>query len=69
MMLLAKPLIKWRADRSAYPGGPSVQKAAVEATPKPSTFPRARLDGTWNFSFSGLKTAVFRAHVVRRTGN
>ena len=47
-----------------YPGGPSVQKAAVEGDPKAFNFPRARLEGTWNFSFSGLKTAVLR--VVRQ---
>ncbi len=43
-----------------YPGGPSVQKAAVDGNPEAFAFPRARLDGTWNFSFSGLKTAVLR---------
>jgi len=43
-----------------YPGGPSIQKAAAEGDPDAFTFPRARLDGTWNFSFSGLKTAVLR---------
>ncbi|MHC1739675.1 MAG: tRNA (adenosine(37)-N6)-threonylcarbamoyltransferase complex transferase subunit TsaD [Anaerolineaceae bacterium] len=43
-----------------YPGGPSVQKAATEGNPEAFTFPRSRLDGTWNFSFSGLKTAVLR---------
>ena len=43
-----------------YPGGPSVQKAATTGNPKAFTFPRARLDGTWNFSFSGLKTSVLR---------
>lgn len=43
-----------------YPGGPSVQKAASTGNPKAFTFPRARLDGTWNFSFSGLKTSVLR---------
>lgn len=47
----------------AYPGGPSIQKAAQEGDPEAFTFPRTRLDGTWNFSFSGLKTAVMR--VVR----
>ena len=47
-----------------YPGGPSVQKAAVAGDPKAFNFPRARLEGTWNFSFSGLKTAVLR--VVRQ---
>lgn len=46
-----------------YPGGPSIQKAAMLGDPKAFTFPRAKLDGTWNFSFSGLKTSVLR--VVR----
>ena len=44
----------------AYPGGPSIQKAAETGNPKAFIFPRARLEGTWNFSFSGLKTAVLR---------
>ncbi len=43
-----------------YPGGPSIQKAAEDGDPKAFTFPRARLNGTWDFSFSGLKTAVLR---------
>lgn len=43
-----------------YPGGPSVQKAAEQGNPQAFKFPRAWLDGTWNFSFSGLKTAVLR---------
>lgn len=47
-----------------YPGGPSIQKEAAEGDPKAFTFPRARMEGTWNFSFSGLKTAVLR--VVRQ---
>lgn len=46
-----------------YPGGPSIQKAAMLGDPKAFNFPRAKLDGTWNFSFSGLKTSVLR--VVR----
>lgn len=41
-----------------YPGGPSVQSAAEEGDSSRFKFPRARLEGTWNFSFSGLKTAV-----------
>ncbi len=44
-----------------YPGGPSIQKAAEGGNPQAFHFPRARLEGTWNFSFSGLKTAVLRA--------
>lgn len=43
-----------------YPGGPSIQKAARGGNPEAYNFPRARLEGTWNFSFSGLKTAVLR---------
>ena len=43
-----------------YPGGPSIQKAAEKGNPTAFNFPRARLEGTWNFSFSGLKTAVLR---------
>ncbi len=44
----------------SYPGGPAIQKAAEEGNPQRFNFPRAWLDGTWNFSFSGLKTAVLR---------
>ena len=43
-----------------YPGGPSVQKAAEDGDPSALKFPRAWLEGTWNFSFSGLKTAVLK---------
>ena len=43
-----------------YPGGPSIQKAAERGNALAFNFPRARLEGTWNFSFSGLKTAVLR---------
>jgi len=43
-----------------YPGGPAIQKAAEEGDPAAIHFPRAWLEGTWNFSFSGLKTAVLR---------
>jgi len=43
-----------------YPGGPSVQKAAEGGNPKAYTFPRARTDNAWDFSFSGIKTAVLR---------
>ena len=43
-----------------YPGGPSVQKAAEGGNPHAFNFPRAKLNEPWNFSFSGLKTAVLR---------
>jgi N6-L-threonylcarbamoyladenine synthase len=41
-----------------YPGGPSIQRAAESGDPARFRFPRARLEGTYDFSFSGLKTAV-----------
>ena len=41
-----------------YPGGPSIQKAAERGDPARFKFPRARLDSPYDFSFSGLKTAV-----------
>jgi len=43
-----------------YPGGPAIQAAAKGGDPEAFTFPRAWLEGTWDFSFSGLKTAVLR---------
>jgi N6-L-threonylcarbamoyladenine synthase len=42
-----------------YPGGPAISDAAVGATPS-GRLPRARTDGPYDFSFSGLKTAVLR---------
>jgi N6-L-threonylcarbamoyladenine synthase len=47
-----------------YPGGPSIQNAAEEGNPRAFTFPRAWLEDSWDFSFSGVKTAVLRE--VRR---
>ena len=44
-----------------YPGGPAIQKAAQEGNPNAFDFPRSWLDDSYNFSFSGLKTAVLRA--------
>ena len=43
-----------------YPGGPSIQETAENGNPKAFNFPRAWLEDTWDFSFSGLKTAVLR---------
>ena len=42
-----------------YPGGPAISSAAEGASPA-TRFPRARTDGRYDFSFSGLKTAVLR---------
>ncbi len=43
-----------------YPGGPAIQRAAEGGDPLRFNFPRAKLDTPWDFSFSGLKTAVLR---------
>lgn len=44
----------------AYPGGPAIQEAAEKGDPEAFNFPRAWLEDGWDFSFSGLKTAVLR---------
>ena len=41
-----------------YPGGPIIEKTAQSGNNAAFRFPRAWLEGTWDFSFSGLKTAV-----------
>ena len=42
----------------AYPGGPQVSKQALSGKRDAIHFPRPLLPGTWEFSFSGIKTAV-----------
>lgn len=42
-----------------YPGGPRLDKLAQEGNPKAYQLPEGKVDG-YNFSFSGLKTAVLR---------
>ena len=42
-----------------YPGGPKLDKLAQEGNPFAFKLPEAKVDG-YNFSFSGLKTAVLR---------
>ena len=43
-----------------YPGGPSIQKAAESAARHDARFPRAWLGDSYDFSFSGLKSAARR---------
>jgi N6-L-threonylcarbamoyladenine synthase len=43
-----------------YPGGPAIQKAAEGGNPTRFDFPRAMLKEGYDFSFSGVKTAVLR---------
>lgn len=50
-----------------YPGGPSISKAAEQGDPHAFKLPIAKLQGKYDFSFSGLKTAVLRA-VQREVG-
>lgn len=46
-----------------FPGGPHVARAAEQGGPSDLKLPRAWMPGTFDFSFSGLKTAVL--HTVR----
>ncbi|MFQ5614572.1 MAG: tRNA (adenosine(37)-N6)-threonylcarbamoyltransferase complex transferase subunit TsaD, partial [Anaerolineae bacterium] len=43
-----------------YPGGPAIEETAREGNPAAFKLPRARLGGSFDFSFSGLKTALLR---------
>lgn len=43
-----------------FPGGPAIDKAARLGNPNAYQFPRAVMEDGFNFSFSGLKTAVLR---------
>lgn len=48
-----------RAIQLGYPGGPKVEAKAKEGNPYAIAFPRAKIaDGPYDFSFSGLKSAV-----------
>lgn len=41
-----------------YPGGPEIERMAVGGNPEAMSFPVAKLDKNYEFSFSGLKSAV-----------
>ena len=48
-----------RAIGLGYPGGPKIEKVSREGNPHAISFPRAKVgDGVYDFSFSGLKSAV-----------
>jgi N6-L-threonylcarbamoyladenine synthase len=50
-----------------FPGGPPIERAAGRGDPTRFAFPRAWLEpDSWDFSFSGLKTAVL--HQVQALG-
>jgi N6-L-threonylcarbamoyladenine synthase len=44
-----------------YPGGPSIEKIAPTGNPHALKLPKAKMQSPYDFSFSGLKTAVLRA--------
>jgi N6-L-threonylcarbamoyladenine synthase len=48
-----------RAIGLGYPGGPKIDKVSKEGNPEAISFPRAKVaDSVYDFSFSGLKSAV-----------
>jgi N6-L-threonylcarbamoyladenine synthase len=47
-----------------FPGGPNIERAALNGNPEAYHFPRAKRDTSYDFSFSGLKTAVMREATV-----
>lgn len=48
-----------RAIGLGYPGGPKIDKVSKEGNPDAISFPRAKVaDAVYDFSFSGLKSAV-----------
>lgn len=52
-----------------YPGGPVIEERAKLGNPKRFDFPRPLIgSGDYDFSFSGLKTAVLR-EVIKLSGN
>ena len=50
-----------------YPGGPAIEKLAKEGDPAKYAFPRPMIAEGYEFSFSGLKTAVL--HAVRASND
>lgn len=47
-----------------FPGGPNIERAAQMGNPGAFPFPRTKRDQSFDFSFSGLKTAVMREVTV-----
>ncbi len=47
-----------RAIGLGYPGGPKIDKLSKEGNPEAIPFPKAKMEGEYDFSFSGVKSAV-----------
>jgi N6-L-threonylcarbamoyladenine synthase len=52
-----------------YPGGPNISKYAETGNAFAYELPKAKVHGDYNFSFSGLKTAVLRASQAAAGGD
>ncbi|PJF28839.1 MAG: tRNA (adenosine(37)-N6)-threonylcarbamoyltransferase complex transferase subunit TsaD [Phototrophicales bacterium] len=52
-----------------FPGGPHIEKAGQNGNASAYAFPRAKRDDSYDFSFSGLKTAVMREVMVKPSGD
>lgn len=52
-----------------FPGGPAIERAAQNGDASAYRFPIAQTDSPYDFSFSGLKTAVLRAVTVQPSGH
>lgn len=50
-----------RALGLAYPGGPEIERLARKGNPKALRFPKPKLEGDFDYSFSGVKTAGLNA--------
>ncbi len=49
-----------------YPGGPAIDRVAAGANAGAFDLPRPVIEGSYDFSFSGLKTALVRTHEALR---
>jgi N6-L-threonylcarbamoyladenine synthase len=52
-----------------FPGGPYIEQSGLKGNPSAYNFPRAKRDDSYDFSFSGLKTAVMREVMVKPSGD
>ncbi len=52
----------------SYPGGPIIDRLARTGNPNAISFTQPKLDGRFNFSFSGIKTAVLYLVCNPKTG-
>ena len=58
-----------RALGLPFPGGPAIERTARNGDATAYAFPIAKTDSPYDFSFSGLKTAVLRQVTVQPSGH